>query len=67
MNENKKVKDSELVENYITYMKEKNPTYYDENAYYFGAHFEFNGMDVQNLKHPIFDSNNSSTTKKNKV
>lgn len=67
MNDNKKVKDSELVENYISYMKKHNPTYYDENAYYFGAHFEFNGLDVQNLKHPIFGSNNNTSSKKNKV
>jgi hypothetical protein len=63
MNDNKKVKDSELVENYISYMKEHNPTYYDENAYYFGAHYEFNGLDVQNLKNPVFEKLNNSSTK----
>lgn len=52
--EKKKVKDSELYQNYIEYMK-KDSRYYDENAYYFGAHYHFDGLDVQNLKNPIFD------------
>ena len=35
MSENRKFKDSEVLNNYISYMSENNPTYYDENAYYF--------------------------------
>jgi hypothetical protein len=69
MSENRKFKDSEVLNNYISYMSENNPTYYDENAYYFGAHFEYNGLDVQNLKHPFFESNqtNNTSSKKNKA
>lgn len=61
--ENKKtVKDSELVQNYIDYIVKNNVNYYDENAYYLGAHYEFNGLDVQNLKNPLFDSSNDTST-----
>ena len=55
MDDNNKVKDSELLMNYFDYMKENNPNMFDENAYYFGAYYEFNGLDVQNLKNPMFD------------
>lgn len=65
MAENKKIKDSDLVKNYIDYIVENNINYYDENAYYFGVHYEFNGLDVQNLKNPVFENNsNSSKSKK---
>lgn len=65
MAENKKIKDSDLVKNYIDYIVENNINYYDENAYYFGAHYDFNGLDVQNLKNPVFENNsNSSKSKK---
>ena len=37
--------------------------YYDENAYYFGANYEFNGLDVQNLKNPVFEKLNNNSTK----
>ena len=37
--------------------------YYDENAYDFGAHYEFNGLDVQNLKNPVFEKLNNDSTK----
>lgn len=62
MENEKKVKDSELVQNYIDYIVKNKVNYYDENAYYLGAHYEFNGLDVQNLKNPVFD--NLSNTKK---
>lgn len=61
MAENKKVKDSDLVKNYIDYIVENKINYYDENAYYLGAHYEFNGLDVQNLKNPVFENNSNST------
>ena len=69
MSENKKIKDSELLSNYITFMSENKHAYYDENAYDFGAHIEYNCLDVQNLKHPFFESNqtNNTSTKKNKA
>lgn len=54
-NKNKKIKDSELYQNYMNFIKKDNP-YYDENAYYFGMHYTFDGLDVQNLKNPIFDN-----------
>ena len=37
--------------------------YYDENAYDFGAHYEFNGLDVQNLKNPVFEKLNNDSKK----
>lgn len=55
MKKNKRVKDSELAQNYINYIVENKINYYDENAYYFGASYEFNGLDVQNLKNPVFE------------
>ena len=64
MVENKKVKDSDLVKNYIDYIVENKINYYDENAYYFGAHYDFNGLDVQNLKNPVFENNNNSIKSK---
>lgn len=64
MAENKKVKDSDLVKNYIDYIVENKINYYDENAYYFGAHYDFNGLDVQNLKNPVFENNNNSIKSK---
>ena len=63
MAENKKIKDSELVQNYINYIIENKINYYDENAYDFGAHYEFNGLDVQNLKNPVFEKLNNNSTK----
>lgn len=60
MADNKKVKDSNLVKNYIDYIVENNINYYDENAYYFGAHYDFNGLDVQNLKNLVFENNSNS-------
>lgn len=67
MGNNKKIKDSDLAKNYINYIVENKINYYDENAYYFGSYYEFNGLDVQNLKNPVFDklnNNSSRTTKK---
>lgn len=64
MNKKKLVKDSELAQNYINYIVENKINFYDENAYYFGANYEFNGLDVQNLKHPFFESNNNSSKSK---
>lgn len=49
----KKLKDSELVVKYIEYIQKNKPTWYDENAYYFGAYYQFDGLDVQNLKYPM--------------
>ena len=64
MAENKRVKDSELAQNYIDYIIENKINYYDENAYYFGASYEFNGLDVQNSKNPVFEKLNNNSTKK---
>lgn len=52
-NVKKKYKDSELKENYDKFMKDNN--LFDETAYYNGAYYEINGLDVKNLKNPIFD------------
>lgn len=64
MAENKKVKDSELAQNYIDYIVKNKINYYDENAYDFGAHYEFDGLDVQNLKNPVFEKMNNNNTSK---
>lgn len=64
MAENKKIKDSELAQNYINYIVENKINYYDENAYYLGVHYEFNGLDVQNLKNPVFEIKDNSTKSK---
>ena len=63
MAENKRVKDSELAQNYIEFLVKNKINYYDENAYDFGAHNEFNGLDVQNLKYPVFEKLNNDSTK----
>lgn len=63
MAENKRVKDSELAQNYIEFIVKNKINYYDENAYDFGANYEFNGLDVQNLKNPVFEKLNNNSTK----
>lgn len=64
MEKNKRVKDSELAQNYIDFLVKNKINYYDENAYYFGANYEFNGLDVQNRKNPVFEKLNNNSTKK---